>query len=65
VATTVPNFVRGATVPLTLAFNGLKPYTGVIGSAAIVSAASILIALWAVWGMQETHGKDLDYIETM
>jgi MFS family permease len=65
VATTVPNFVRGATVPLTLAFNGLKPHTGVISSAAIVSAACILIALWAVWGMQETHGKDLDYIETM
>jgi MFS family permease len=65
VATTVPNFVRGATVPLTLAFNGLKPHTGVIGSAAMVSAASILIALWAVWGMQETHGKDLDYVETM
>jgi len=65
VATTVPNFVRGATVPLTLAFNGLKPHTGVISSAAIVSAASILIALWAVRGMEETHGKDLDYIETM
>jgi MFS family permease len=64
VATTVPNFVRGATVPLTLAFNGLKPHTGVISSAAIVSAASILIALWAVLGMEETHGKNLDYIET-
>jgi MFS family permease len=64
VATTVPNFVRGATVPLTLAFNYLKPMTGVISSAAIVSAVSILIALWAVVGMEETHGKDLDYIET-
>jgi MFS transporter, putative metabolite:H+ symporter len=63
VATTVPNFVRGATVPLTLAFNHLKPHTGVIASAAIVSAASILIAIWAVFGMEETHGKDLDYIE--
>ena len=63
VATTVPNFVRGSTVPLTLAFNYLKPHTGVINSAAIVSAASILIALWAVWGMEETHGKDLDYLE--
>jgi MFS family permease len=63
VATTVPNFVRGATVPLTLAFNHLKPFTGVLSSAAIVSAASILIALWAVWGMEETHGKDLDYLE--
>lgn len=63
VATTVPNFVRGATVPLTLAFNHLKPHTGVIRSAAIVSAVSIFIAIWAVLGMEETHGKDLDYIE--
>lgn len=63
VATTVPNFVRGATVPLTLAFNYMKPHTGIINSAAIVSAASILIALWAVSGMEETHDKDLDYIE--
>ena len=63
VATTVPNFVRGATVPLTLAFNDLKPHTGVIQSAGIVSAVSILIAIWAVLGMEETHGKDLDYIE--
>jgi putative MFS transporter len=63
VATTVPNFVRGSTVPLTLAFNYLKPHTGVTTSAAIVSAVSIFIALWAVRGMEETHGKDLDYIE--
>jgi hypothetical protein len=63
VATTVPNFVRGATVPLTLSFNHLKPHTGVIASAAIVSAISITIAIWAVFGMDETHGKDLDYIE--
>jgi MFS family permease len=63
VATTVPNFVRGATVPLTLAFNTLKPHTGVLSSAAIVSAVSIAIALWAVWGLNETHGKDLDYLE--
>ena len=63
VATTVPNFVRGATVPLTLAFNEMKPHTGVIRSAAIVSAVSIFIAIWAVLGMEETHGKDLDYIE--
>ncbi len=60
VATTVPNFVRGSTVLLTLAFKHLEPHTGVINSAAIVSAASLLIAVWAVLGMEETHGKDLD-----
>lgn len=68
VATTVPNFVRGATVPLTLAFNHLKlqfnnPQAGTIISAAIVSFACILIALWAVRGLDETYGKELDYIE--
>jgi hypothetical protein len=29
----------------------------------MVSAASIIVALWAAWGMEETHGKDLDYLE--
>lgn len=63
VATTVPNFVRGATVPLTLAFNFFKPACGILASAAMISFACILIALWAVRGMEETHDKDLDYIE--
>ncbi len=70
VATTVPNFVRGATVPLTLAFNHLKlkfdnPQSGTIISAAVISFACILIALWAVRGLDETHGKDLDYVEPL
>jgi MFS family permease len=63
VATTVPNFIRGSVVPLTLAFNFLKLRTGIIPSAAIVGAACIFIALWALRGLDETHGKDLDYIE--
>jgi MFS transporter, putative metabolite:H+ symporter len=63
VATTVPNFIRGATVPLTLAFNYLKPYVGITRSAAIISFACIVIALLALYGLEETHGKELDYIE--
>jgi MFS family permease len=63
VATTVPNFVRGATVPLTLAFNQLKPACGILVSAALINFACVLVALWAVRGLAETHGKDLDYIE--
>ena len=63
VATTVPNFVRGATVPLTLAFNYLKPACGIIASAAVISFACVLVALWALRGLEETHDKDLDYLE--
>jgi MFS family permease len=63
VATSVPNFVRGATVPLTLAFNHLKPACGILASAAIVAFSCILVALWATRGLEETHGKNLDYLE--
>ncbi len=63
VATTVPNFVRGATVPLTLAFNHFKPIWGIVNSAAVISFACVAIALWALRGLEETHDKDLDYLE--
>ncbi len=69
VATTVPNFIRGSVVPLTLAFNYLKSFkiggepVGVVTSAAIVGTICILIALWALRGLDETYGKELDYIE--
>ena len=63
VATTVPNFIRGSVVPLTLAFNFLKLRMGIISGAAIVGTICILIALWALRGLDETYGKELDYIE--
>jgi MFS family permease len=70
VATTVPNFVRGATVPLTLVFNHFKltfanPQSGIIISAATVSFACILIAFWALCGLEETYNKELDYLESV
>jgi MFS family permease len=69
VATTVPNFVRGATVPLTIAFQALKSHKlgdtvmGPVPAAAIVGSVCMLIAFWAWSGLEETHGKDLDYLE--
>jgi MFS family permease len=63
VATTVPNFVRGAVVPLTVAFNYLKVHGSIVAAAAIVSFACVLIAFWALRGLAETHGKELDYLE--
>jgi putative MFS transporter len=63
VATTVPNFVRGAVVPITLGFKYCKGWIGIIPGALVIGLACILIALWALRGLEETHGKDLDYLE--
>lgn len=63
-ATTVPNLIRGAVVPLTLGFGALTPGYGLIGAASIVGAAVIIIALAALFKLEETFGKDLDYVES-
>ena len=63
VTTTVPNFVRGGVVPLTFAFQALKPGFNILGSAAIVGGVCLLISLAAIGVLEETHSKDLDYIE--
>ena len=70
VATTVPNFARGALVPISLLFNALrtafKPSYGdasILLSGGIVGALCIGIALWAHAGQRETFGMSLDYVE--
>ena len=63
VTTTVPNFVRAAVVPLTLGFAFAKQNMGAINAAYLVGLMSIGIALFAIFQIKETFGKDLDYIE--
>jgi MFS family permease len=63
VTTTVPNFIRGSVVLLTLSFQGLKTPFGIINSALIVGFVTLAIAFFAVYNLEETYGKDLDYIE--
>lgn len=63
VTTTVPNFVRGLVVPLTLSFAGLSASVGNIQSALIVGAVSIGLAMIATLAIKETFGKDLNYME--
>jgi Arabinose efflux permease len=63
VAVTAPNFVRGLTVVLTMAFKILKTPLGDVPSAALIGAVTILIAFIAFSQLEETFGKDLDYFE--
>lgn len=63
VTTTVPNFVRGAAVPITSLFAILKEPVGVINSALLVGALTISIAVLALWWMEESFHKNLDFVE--
>ncbi len=64
VATTAPNLVRGALVPMTAAFLFLKASRGPIGAAAVVGGVVCVLALVSLAGLHETHGKDLDFVES-
>ena len=63
VTTTVPNMVRGSLILVTLAFTSLKTHYGLVNAAIIVGTGTVCIAYWALWHLEETFGKDLDYIE--
>jgi MFS family permease len=63
VTTTVPNFVRGATVPIVLSFNGLKSYCGMHVAAAVIGAICIFIAFLSWMRLKETFGRDLNFNE--
>ncbi|MDA8422845.1 MAG: MFS transporter [Nitrospiraceae bacterium] len=63
VATTVPNFVRGMVVPITLLFQLFRQYFGLEGGALAVGAICAIAAFIALASLEETFHKDLDYYE--
>jgi len=64
-ATTIPNFVRGLLIPMTLGTFGLVDSgLSLVTSAAIVGLISFVIGIYCTLSVPETHGKDLDFVET-
>jgi len=65
VTTTVPNFVRGAVVPLTMSFQWLHGGMGLSlrQSALGVGVVSLALALLGVLSLKESFGRDLDFHE--
>ncbi|HEX2899295.1 MAG TPA: MFS transporter, partial [Bacteroidia bacterium] len=63
VTTTVPNFVRGAVVPITLSFAALAKSVGSVWSAVIVGGVCMGLAFFAILMVKETFSKDLNYFE--
>jgi MFS transporter, putative metabolite:H+ symporter len=63
VATTVPNFVRGMVVPITLLFQAARHQFTIGISAMLVGGCCVAVALLALWRLEETYHKELDYYE--
>jgi MFS transporter, putative metabolite:H+ symporter len=73
VATSVPNFIRGTVIPLTLLFRFLREQIGastgdekqgVIFGALSVGIVTVIIAFIALRAIDETFGRDLNFEET-
>ena len=64
VATTVPNFARGALPLITLSFGAARETSlGLLGAGLLVGVVCIAVALVALLGLEETYGRDLDFVE--
>ena len=63
VATTVPNFVRGMVVPITLLFQFFRRSFGLEAGALAVGAICLAAGFAALASLEETFHKDLDYFE--
>lgn len=63
VTNTVPNFVRGATVPITLSFANLSNTMGVTAAAFWVGLVCLGLAFLATLYIKDSFSKDLNYFE--
>jgi len=63
VATTAPNFVRGALIPSTILYGYFVELWGIITAALLMIFILSAIAIFALSQLQESFDKDLDYLE--
>ena len=63
VTTSIPNFIRGAVVPVSVVFLSLRPAYGIIDSAIIVGLSVCGIATVCLFTISETFSRDLDFVE--
>jgi len=62
--TSIANNVRATTLLTIPLFQALKPSVGVIGAAAVVGGICFILSFWALATVEETYGKDLNYVES-
>jgi predicted MFS family arabinose efflux permease len=62
-ATTAPNFVRGSLTLTTLLFQFIRAETDFASGAIIVGVLVLVLAFVSLYGIDETYGKHLDFVE--
>jgi putative MFS transporter len=63
VTTTVPNLVRGMTIPITFFFESLRLHLGIVRSVEVVGAGCLLLAFFSLSQLRETFSRNLDFVE--
>lgn len=63
VATTIPNFVRGSAVFVTLSFASIKKTMPTPDAAFLVGAVCFALAALGLWMVKESFHRDLDFME--
>lgn len=61
--TSAPNLVRASVVPMTLSLTYLKPQLGLLPSVIYIGIFVFALAFLALFLLEETFSKDLNYIE--
>ena len=62
-ATTIPNFVRATAVPSILVFGLLRPHFGMLQATGVTALIFLIIAALGLWGVRESFGTDLNFVE--
>lgn len=63
VATTAPNMVRGSLILVTILFLWLKGMMGIVNAAIVVACITCGLAYIALYNLDETYGRDLNFTE--
>jgi predicted MFS family arabinose efflux permease len=59
------NLVRGFSIPMIIAFQWFQDFMSITDAALLIGIALYLLAFFTLSRLDETHGTDLDYIETL
>jgi MFS family permease len=63
VTSTVPNFIRGAVIPMSSAFLALAGWFSMTAAAGTIALLVLALAAFSLWKSQETFGADLDFTD--